>query len=290
MSLASAPKSVPVLAPASAHGSAPASAIAAGMASAMAPTRCHPAPARRSPTGPGPRWQRGLACLALTVPAWPLLAAPPTPAQCAQAQQALPSHQAAWRESLARRLQWPAAQLAERLTVTRSDVICWNEGILVAVQFTLRQGWAEVAGQERFPVLHTEQRNGTPLPSPRWVPAGPIERLVEGAGPAGLAPAELLNLAPDEPLLPADRADAEARVLQALQQRAGRPALADHGRLMYRTPRQQPTATAQPWLLLHATIDAAANRCGAGELNLVTGALDVREQPCRIPASGGAAS
>lgn len=277
---------------ASARALAAAAARAAGPAPAPAfvPARCHPAPARRRAAGPGPRWPRWLAGLALAVPAGPLLAAPPTPALCAQAQQALPGHQAAWRESLARRLQWSAAPLAERLTVTRSDVICWNEGILVAVQFTLRQGWAEVAGQERFPVLHTERRNGTPLPSPRWVPAGPIEGLVEGAGPAGLAPAELLKLAPDEPLAPADRADAEARVLQALQQRAGRPAVVNHSRLVYRAPRQQPSATAQPWLLLHATIDDAANRCGAGELNLVSGALDVREQPCRIPASGGAAS
>ena len=239
---------------------------------------------------PGQRWRHWLAWLALAMPAWPLHAAPPTPAHCARAQQALPSHLAAWRESLARRLRWPEALLTERVTVTRHDVICWNEGILVAVQYTVRQGWAEVAGQDRFPVLHTERRNGTPLPAPRWVPAGPIERLLDGSGHPELAPAELLNLSPDEPLALASRADAEARVLQALEQRAGRPAAVLNSRLLYRPPRQQPAAFAQPWLMLQATFDDAANRCGAGELNLVSGALEVREQPCRIPAGGGAAS
>jgi hypothetical protein len=235
-------------------------------------------------TRTGAAWPPPLALLLLAAMAGPLQAAPPTRAQCAQAEQALPAHLTAWRASMARRLRWAPAQMNERLTVTRSDTLCWNEGILVAVQYTVRQAWADVAGQDRFPVLHTERRNGTPLPAPRWVPAGPIERLVAGPGQPELAPAELLSLAPDEPLALASRADAEARVLQALQQRAGLPATPLNSRLVYRPPRQQPTDIARPWLMLQAALDEAANRCGAGELNLVTGALEVREQPCRIAA------
>jgi len=39
-------------------------------------------------------------------------------------------------------------------------------------------------------------------------------------------------------------------------------------------------------MLMRATLDDAANRCGSGSLNLVTGDVQVVEGPCRVSAGG----
>lgn len=212
-------------------------------------------------------------------------AAPPTRAQCEQAQAELPSHVAWWRGHLAARLELAPDALGERVTLTRSDVICWNEGIVVDVHYTVRYGWAEVAGQDRFPVLHTERRNGTPIPRPRFLTRAQM------AGPslAGVAPAEFMPIAPDRPLAFASAAAAEAQLTEALQQQTGRTPTEVRTRLNFYVPGRVPRVSGQPWLLMQATLDAAANRCGIGQLNLMTGERQVSETPCRVSAVGGVA-
>lgn len=210
-------------------------------------------------------------------------AAPPTPAQCEQAKAELPAHVAWWREHLAARLGRAPGALGDRVTLTRSEVICWNAGIGVDVQYSVRYGWAEVSGQDRFPVLHTERRDGTPIPQPRFLSRAEMA----DPSPPGLAPPEFMPIAPDRPLAFASAAAAGAHLAEALRQQTGTAPTAVQTRLNFYVPGRVPRVNGHPWLLMQATLDGAANRCGTGQLNLMTGERQVSATPCRIAGAGG---
>jgi hypothetical protein len=225
-----------------------------------------------------------LSALALAA-ALPALAAPPTPAQCAQARQALPAQLALWRTRFAARLHFTEAQMAQRVSVTHSEVGCWNGGIKLVVRYTLRHDWARVPGQDSQPLLRTEQPNGKPVAQPVFLTPAQLASPAEQAAPD----AELMPLQPEVHLAFASEQQAQAALVEALRALSRNATVSMRTALAFYVPGALPRVNGQPWMLVNATLDDAANRCASGQLNLVTGEVELHETACRVSGSGGIA-
>jgi len=215
-------------------------------------------------------------------PATVAQAAPPTSAQCAQAERELPTQVAQWRSRFVERLKLNEGQVVDRVAVTRSLVSCWDRGINVSVLYTVRYDWAQVPGMDSFPLLRTVQPNGTAVPQPAFLSPAQLASTAEQTA----VDTELMPLQLDGALMFSGAPQAEARLVEALRKRSGKPPKDVRTELAFYVPGRVPRVNGQPWMLMRATLDDAANRCGSGSLNLVTGDVQVVEGPCRVSAGG----
>ncbi len=226
--------------------------------------------------------RRVLSTLALAA-ALPVQAAPPTAAQCAQAQASLPAQVALWRGRLAQRLNLREAELTPRLNVLHSEALCWNGGISLVVRYTWRYDWALVPGQDSQALLRTQLPGGDAVAQPAFLTAEQLASASEQAAPD----TQLMLRQAEAVLAFASAAQAEAALMDALHPLSGQASVALRSELAFYVPGAVPRINGQPWMLARATLDEAANRCASGQLNLVTGRAEVREMPCRV--SGGPA-
>lgn len=192
---------------------------------------------------------------------------PPADDLCARATASRADYLPIWRAEFLRRNAMTAAYFDEHVTIIDSTVVCWQPGATFRVGYRVNYEWTSAELTDQFLILlyeHEPAWHHRNVPRDTLFGATEVSRAIDWS----IGSPRIDSVAMLEGL----RFSTREQAIGALERAA-------HGEI--REMRLQYVA-GRPRLDADGVISSPENRCFRGFLDLVTGAIDVREGPCRV--------
>lgn len=193
--------------------------------------------------------------------------APNTDDLCARATASRADYIPIWRAEFLRRNAMTAAYFDERVAVIDTNVQCWQTGASFGVRYRVGYEWTSAELNDGFLILLYEHEPGwhhRNVPRDRLFGAAEVSRAIDWS----IGSPRIESVA----MLKGLRFSTRGQAIAALEQAA-------HGAI---GETRQRYVDGRPHLDADGVISNPENRCFRGWLDLVTGAVSVREGPCRI--------
>ncbi len=186
---------------------------------------------------------------------------------CARATASRADYIPIWRAEFLRRNAMTAAYFDEHVTVIDTNVQCWQTGASFRVRYRVSYEWTSAELTDGFLILLYEHEPGwhhRNVPRDTLFGAAEVSRAIDWS----IGSPRIDSVA----MLKGLRFSTRGQAIAALERAA-------HGAI---GETRQQYVDGRPRLDADGVISSPENRCFGGSLDLVTGAVSVREGPCRI--------
>lgn len=178
-----------------------------------------------------------------------------------------------WKRNFLERNEIDESQFSARIKYVSGELISWNDGVSLRVDYLYQWDWVSIRNSESFRVKYD------PITTKNYavyVPRGVY-----------LLESELILKLPWADFQPLQFKGKLAfasceTACQALKTKTGFPMLKPNRLSLYPPPKLPITETGEPYLFSSGTIDSTANECIFGRVNLITGEAQADKGPCWV--------